>query len=398
MKFNVLNVSQSDQIVGGSDIYWLELAALLKNRGHLVSMFCASDNDEALPRVVDFNNPGFRDVFSFVYNFDAKRKIRPFLKSTDVVHLHIYYGKLTGSILSEIKKAGLPVVQTLHEYKVVCPVYTMHRDGANCYDCAGNRFYKCLTNKCNRGSYSRSLLSVVESYASLLSGSQNLVDKFIAVSDYQKKQIVAMGMPEEKITTVHNFVDCDDYEPSGFIGEYLLYFGRVEKVKGIDVLIKAISILKSNKKSVKLVIAGNGSYLEEAKEIVKNLGVAELVSFVGHKSKSEIAKLLDGCFASVTPSVWAETFGLTLLESFAKERAVIASNIGGMTEIVKDGETGYLVTPGSESDLATKIDFLSSNIGVAKEMGRRARAVVEEQFSPESHYQKIMKVYESVIK
>ena len=126
MKFNVLNVSQSDQIVGGSDIYWLELAALLKNRGHLVSMFCASDNDEALPRVVDFNNPGFRDVFSFVYNFDAKRKIRPFLKSTDVVHLHIYYGKLTGSILSEIKKAGLPVVQTLHEYKVVCPVYTMH--------------------------------------------------------------------------------------------------------------------------------------------------------------------------------------------------------------------------------------------------------------------------------
>ena len=126
--------------------------------------------------------------------------------------------------------------------------------------------------------------------------------------------------------------------------------------------------------------------------------MAELVSFVGHKSKSEIAKLLDGCFASVTPSVWAETFGLTLLESFAKERAVIASNIGGMTEIVKDGETGYLVTPGSESDLATKIDFLSSNIGVAKEMGRRARAVVEEQFSPESHYQKIMKVYESVIK
>jgi glycosyltransferase involved in cell wall biosynthesis len=398
VKFNVLNISQSDRIVGGSDVYWLELAALLRNRGHSVSMFCASESDEKLPRAVDFDSPGVLDVFSFVYNLEAKRKIKGFFAGVDVAHLHIYYGKLTGSILSEIKKAGLPVVQTLHEYKVVCPVYTMHRGGENCYECAGNRFYKCLANRCNRGSYSRSLLSVVESYASLLSGSQSLVDKFITVSDYQKNQIVAMGMPEDKIITVHNFVNCDDYEPSGFVGEYLLYFGRVEKVKGIDVLIKAMSILKKNKRNVKLVIAGSGSYLEEAKQMVKDLRVTELISFVGHQSKDEIAKLLDGCFASVTPSVWAETFGLTLLESFAKERAVIASNIGGMTEIVKDGETGYLVAPGSDSELASKIDLLSSNLGVAKEMGRRARTVVKEKFSPESHYEKIMKVYESVIK
>ena len=205
-----------------------------------------------------------------------------------------------------------------------------------------------------------------------------------------------MGFPEEKLTTVHNFVDYSQHSPSEFTAKYLLYFGRIERVKGIEVLITAMHHLREHK-DLKLVLAGTGNYLNDAKQLVEHLGLSDSVTFLGQCSQDEVSELLGGCFASVTPSIWAETFGLTLIESLSQERPVIASQIGGMTEILEEGSTGFFITPGNANELAERILYLYKNPSVAKRMGKAGRETVIERFSPEAHYTKIMQVYNTVL-
>ncbi|WP_339846528.1 glycosyltransferase family 4 protein [uncultured Halopseudomonas sp.] len=396
-KPSVLNINQSDLIIGGSDIYWKQLTSLLVEKGHHVKEFSSSASPtRSLPTAIDFNNPTITNALKYIYNREAKQKISYHLDSIDVAHLHIYYGKLTGSILGSIRSKQVPIVQTLHEYKLVCPIYTMHRNDKTCYACVNNKFYNCLLNSCNRGSLSRSLLTTAESYISLVTGSQKKIDAFITVSDFQKSEISKMGFPEEKLTTIHNFIDHSQHIPSNFTGEHLLYFGRVERVKGIEHLIRAMHHLRGHH-GLKLLIAGTGNYLTEAQKLVDELGLGRSIKFLGRCTKIEINRLLGSCFASVTPSIWAETFGLTLIESLCEERPVIASRIGGMTEIIEEGTTGYFVSPGDTRKLAERILYLYQNPIIAERMGKAGRRSAIERFSPEAHYRKIMQVYKTVL-
>lgn len=397
IRMKLLNVSQTDRVIGGSDVYFRALSDLLSAHGHAVENFCASEEDDRLPSHVNFNNPKLKDIINFIYNKRAGQLIshKVDVFSPDIAHLHIYYGQLSSSILPVLKKKCVPIVQTLHEYKLVCPVYTMYRNDSVCFSCSGGAYFNCIKNRCNRGSLARSCLSAAEQVVSKKNGSESFVDRFISVSQYQKNLLVKMGVRENKIDVVHNFVDTKSSVPSEFVGEYFLYFGRVEKVKGLDKLIEAVSLLKG--RGINLVVAGSGGYLDEAVEYSQSLGVSAKVKFLGHCSKSRIRKLLKGCVASITPSVWPETFGLTLLESFSEQRTVIASNIGGMSEIIEDGETGYLVCPGDVGSLAERIEYLYDNPQVAEAMGLRAGLVVNSKFSEESHYRKLMKIYEGVL-
>lgn len=396
-KPTVLNISQKDIISGGSDIYWRSLGQLLEINGHQVKYFSCSNSTPSLPSLIDFEKPGVKQILKHIYNPEAKKKILPYVENIDIAHLHIYYGMLTSSILTPLKKQDIPMVQTLHEYKLVCPIYTMERNGKICFDCKNNNFYNATKNKCKKNSLPRSVLSSIESYVSLSLGSQELIQKFITVSDFQKNMIVKMGFPEGKLETVHNFIDHTEYTPTPFIGEFLLYFGRIEKVKGIETLLRAIK-LASKKSNVKLVMAGTGSYLPSAIKLAEELEISDKVSFLGHCEKATINTLLGQCFASVTPSIWAETFGLTLIESLCMERPVIASNIGGMTEILEDEKTGLFVTPGSAIDLAEKISFLYENPSVCIRYGEAGRQAVIRKFSPQFHYQRVNEIYLELLK
>lgn len=396
-KATILNISQKDIISGGSDIYWKGLGQLLERNGHQVKYFSCSNSDPSLPSLIDFKNPGVKQALKHIYNTEAKKKILPYIESIDIAHLHIYYGMLTSSILTSLKKQGIPTVQTLHEYKLVCPIYTMERNGNVCFDCKNNNFYNAIKNKCKKNSLPRSVLSSIESYASLALGSQSLIQKFITVSDFQKNMIIQMGFPEEKLETVHNFIDHTEYDPKPFSGDFLLYFGRIEKVKGIETLLHATKLVLS-KSDIKLVIAGTGSYLPSAIKLAEELGISDKISFLGHCNKTTINELLGKCFATVTPSIWAETFGLTLIESLCMERPVIASNIGGMTEILEEGKTGLFVKPGSVSDLAEKISFLYKNPSTCIRLGNAGRDSVIKKFSPQHHYQRVNEIYLGLLK
>ena len=166
--------------------------------------------------------------------------------------MHIYYGQLTGAILQPLREAGVPIVQTLHDLKLVCPVYSLMSHGQICEACQGHQFWRATAKCCNRGSLSRSLLSTVESYVSRWAGSVDLVDRFISVSHFQRDKFVELGVPAEKITTIHNFIETAGVEPETTPGDYLLYFGRIERLKGIFTLIEAAALAPN----MPLVIVG----------------------------------------------------------------------------------------------------------------------------------------------
>lgn len=397
---NILNVNQSSIIRGGSDIYWQSLSGLLKENNHVVYDYYSIENGRdktncIYPKALDFENPDLMSILKYCYNVDAGKKIARFIsdKKINTAHLHIYYGKLTASILKPLCEANIPIVQTLHEYKLVCPTYKLYRNGNVCHECRNNNFYNALVNKCNRNSFSRSLLSTVESYVSLLCGSQSKIEHFITVSDYQRNEILKMGFAPHNVTTIHNFIDDSGFEPSHKNPEYILYFGRIEKEKGIDVIIDAARILCT--KNIKFILAGEGSYLNRARSIVNELGLSN-IEFLGYKNKNEIIELINGSFTVIAPSLWYETFGLVLLEAFSCAKPVIASNIGGMTEIINDGVDGFLVLPGSAEELAEKIEFIVSNPRQAQYMGEAGYKKQKSVFSKQAHFKKLMSVYSQV--
>ena len=401
MTLTVLNAGQNYYILGGTERYQFALSNLLEQHGHCVIPF-ATDNprNEATPWSkhfapdVNFTSPTVKDLLRFIYSKPAAVAIQSLLDevSVDLAHLHIYYGKLTASILEPLKQAGVPIVQTLHEYKIVCPVYTLMSQGEICQACQGQNFWHATRKRCNRGSLARSLLSTVESYVSLALGSISKIDHFITVSDFQREKTIEMGIPAEKLTTIHNFIDTSEIEPCSGLGEYLLYFGRLETYKGIFTLVEAASTLTD----VPLLIVGDGKARLELEKIIEQKNLHH-IKLLGFKQKDELLPLIRNSICTIAPSEWYETFGLTLVESFAHGRPVIASRIGGMTEIVTDTVDGNLISPGNVEELRSRIQWMATHRKQAVEMGLAGRLKVETKFHPELHYEKILALYKKVI-
>lgn len=397
----VVSIGQNYHIVGGSDRYLIDLAALLEQHGHESAVFAARHDknlpsrwSEYFPVGSNFDRAGLADIGRFIYSPEARMKMQALVRdfAPDIAHLHIYYGKITSSILAPLADRGVPVVQTLHEYKIVCPTYTMIRNGKQCYDCAGGRFYHCLFGRCNGNRLDRSLLSAVESYVSRRLGAVDKVSRFICVSQAQKDIIVKMGIPEEKCTVIHNFIgDIPADDQVEYRGEGVLYMGRLEKEKGIYDAIEACGMTGQ-----RLVIAGSGKEAEAARAFVSARGYAN-IEFAGFVGREVLSRLIRAAACIVVPSLWEETFGLVAAEGMSYGKPVIASRIGGLPEVVEDGKTGYLYDPGNVRQLAEKIDSLVSKPGQAAMMGKQARQRVLGHFTAEAHYNKIMALYAEVI-
>ncbi|MBW2072024.1 MAG: glycosyltransferase family 4 protein [Deltaproteobacteria bacterium] len=399
---NILNVGQNFFIRGGSDKYQFAITELLENKGHRVVPFAALHSENLptpwqryFPQKVDFDKPKPIDIFRYLYSVPAAKCMSRLLQDVaiDIAHLHIYYGQLTASILRPLKSRGIPIVQTLHEYKLVCPTYSLMSNGRICEACQGHAFWKAIWQRCNRGSVSRSFLSSVEAYISRILGSVSKIDHFISVSEFQRRKFIELGIPEQKITTVHNFVDCHCIRPSTSHGEHFLYFGRLERYKGVFTLLKAAADIRN----VPLYIVGSGKALPEMYRWTQKRQLSH-IRFLGFTKGRDLDNLIRQSICAIVPSLWYETFGLTIIETFAHGRPVIASRIGGITEIISDGEDGFLVSPGDAAELRVKLVQMAADNDLAMRMGHAARKKVQEQFSPEIHYKNLMSVYNKILK
>lgn len=399
----IVNVGQNYRIIGGSDKYMLELQNLLMKYGHEVVPFAADDPEnlpstfgEFFPKSVDFNNPKTSDICKYIYSRNAATKFNELLTKVrpNLIHLHIYYGKLTAAILPVARKLGIPIVQTLHEYKLVCPVYTSTRGGQICEKCSVGKYWPAMLYKCNRGKLSRSILSGMEAYVSHSMGSATVIDKFIAVSQYQRDKLISRGVDRERISTIHNFIDTENLHPKYVPGKYFLYFGRIERIKGVFTL---VDVMKKLGTSTKLKIIGEGN---AKSELINYLLVNEIanVEVCAAMSGDDLIKEIRNCLCVIVPSEWPETFGLTIVESFACGKPVICSNSGGMPEVVSHGRDGLIFEAGNREELGKYVTYMNNNRAIAEDFGRRAREKAVVQFSASKHYERLMDIYRQVLK
>jgi len=401
MTLRVLQISQNYFIRGGSDIMFFRNIELLKLHGHQVIPFAAqSPKNEPgewnhhFPLAADFEHPKPLDLIRFVYSMPARRSLEKIIQEyrPQIAHLHIYYGKITTSILPILKDAGIPIVQTLHEYKLICPVYSLVSINKICEACEGRHFYRALPRKCNSGSLKRTVLSVIESYVSRALGSVDSVDRFIAVSKALEQKVVKHGVPPEKVITLHNWLDVTDIQPASHIGHYFLYFGRIERLKGIFTLLEAASHVPD----IPLLLVGEGNAHTDVMELIQKTELAH-VKLLGFKKGDELQELIRNSICTLLPSEWFEPFGLTVLETFAHGRPVIGSAIGGIPELIDDGQNGFLFEPGNALALQTHMAWMAENPDRALEMGSAGRQKVETKFSQERYYTRLMEIYQDIL-
>jgi len=347
---------------------------------------------------VDYKKTGFKNrvniSFKLLYSFEAKRKMRQLLidEKPDIAHLHNIHHQISPSILPVLKEFKIPVIMTLHDYKMCCASYLMIANGSICEACKNGKYYQCLLKKCVKDSRSKSLLNTMEMYLhhNILK-IYDLVDIFISPSKFQKAKLEEMGF-NKKIIHLSNFVKIEDFVPIyNWEGRSISYFGRLSEEKGIGTLINAVKGL-----DVKLKLFGDGPIKNDFLSRIKNERLAN-IDLLGYKTGEELKKEIKKSMFFVIPSECYENNPRSVIESFALGKPVVGSRIGGIPELVKDNETGLTFEPGNSEDLRKKIEYLVNNPNKVIEMGKNARAFAERELNAEIHHNKLMKIYEKAI-
>ena len=392
----ILEISPYNFVHGGSDRYFLTVSQLLEQAGHEVHRFCKRD-DRNLPSKdaaffvpgIDPAQGGISDALRMLYSRAAARNLEALLDAhpIDLAHLHIYYGHFSGSILNVLKKRGIPSVQTIHDYKVACPISTFNRHGEICEDCQTARFWKTLQHRCNRGSLPRSALSMTEAYLTNALGAKTAMDRYIAVCRFQADRLIAHDLPAERVRVLYNFVDPEDFpqvtrrQPP----DSIVYFGRIERSKGIETLLKAfLAVPEKEREGVKLRFAGGGSFVGALKALIAEAGDPS-VEFVGFLNGEETGAFFETALCSVlTPFVY-ENCSMSVLESLSRGVAVIGSDMGGLPEIIRDRVDGWIVPPEDQNALSGVIRSILNDPQKAIAMGLKGREKITREFDPASH-------------
>ena len=397
---SVLMVNKFLYRKGGAEMYMFELAEMLRHSGMHTSYFGMDDprnaddkNAETFPSYVDFDEPDgtrakVRAVGRMLYSRDARSGMARMLARdhVDVAHLHNIYHQLSPSILGPLRDAGIPIVMTAHDYKLVCPVYTLTASGTLCTRCVGGSPWNAALHRCNRGSISGSAAVALESAIHRRRGAYEPIDVLIAPSEYLRERLIDGGHNPERVEVVPNFADCEAFDPTQEPGDHVLYAGRLSHEKGIDVLINSVAGT-----SIRLRVAGDGPERDALERLAARTGAD--VEFLGHLSRAGLRRELESALAVAVPSTWPENCPLIVLEAMAAGRAVVLSDVGGLPELARDGQEGLLVPAGDVRALRDALLTLQADHQFARRLGRagRERAVVE--FNPERHLVRILGIY-----
>jgi glycosyltransferase involved in cell wall biosynthesis len=392
---------------GGSERYMFALSGALTARGHQVVDFSMQD-DRNLPSRYSHHFAPHRDydargvealraVPAFIRSRAAARRMSDLLDEVvpDVAHLHNIYHQLTPSIIAPLSRRGIPVVMTLHDYKLVCPSYTMFAKGAPCYRCRGGRFYQAALTAC-AGSRARSTFLALEAYWQRISRVYDRVDCFIAPSEYLCNIMRAAGVPAARIEYVPQLSPNPDNSVTmtgeetrvldGLPGRFIAFVGRLSPEKGLAVLIDAVQRLRG----IHLVVVGDGP---QAGELRAECQARHLdhVTFVGHLGRAATERVIARCVALVIPSLWAENAPMVVLEAARAGTPVIGSNSGGLCELM-ERTAGLAVTPGNVDELARGIEQVW-NDATARERAGRAWRLHGGVHEPAEHVAAIESVY-----
>ncbi len=398
---NILFVNKFFHLNGGSERVFFQEREFLKEQGNTVIDFSMTDDrnfksiysDYFVPNIDYQNVKGIKKKISqgilFVHSSVAVKNIERLIarEKPQIAHLHNIYHQLTPSLIPVLKKHGVKVVLTLHDYKLICPGYLALKDNVICTECENGNFLKPFLLNC-QNSRSQGLLLSIEAFWHKWRKSYEGVDLFISPSWFLA-DLVSRRVSSDKLTVLKNGIDISEYTPNYSDSGYGLYLGRLSREKGIETLLDAQS--RNGKKLFPLKIVGTGPI---EKVLQKKYPDAE---FSGYQTGETVRSLISNAAYVVVPSEWYENCSMVVLEAMAMGKPVIGSRIGGIPEQVEDGKTGFLFKMGDVRELAEKMEVLSGNAGMRVEMGKASRQKIENEYALDAHFKNLMKLYENVL-
>ena len=388
---------------GGDAISTLTTGKLLEEKGHKVFFWGMAhpqnpvySTEKYFVDHVDYDRPvGMRlklkTGMNILYSLEAKRKIHALLKEIrpDVVHLNNFAHQLSPSVLDAIKKYDIATVMTMRDYKLVCPAYSMLLNGKPCERCKNGKYFQCFQNRCTKGSRAKSLINTIEMYLHhRILHIYDKLDGLISPSQFLRNKCHEMGLKRE-IVHLPNFVLIQDYQPQYEWNEKAItYVGRLSVEKGVHTLIESVKGL-----DIRLKIIGDGPLRGELEAKVQDEHI-DNVDFLGYRTGDGLQGEIKNSMAGILTSECYENNPRSVIEAFALGKPVIGARIGGIPELVRDGETGWTFESGNAADLRTKIEtLLTTPQETILEMGKTARNDVETHFNPDTHYEKLMAIY-----
>lgn len=406
----VLIVNTRHYAGGGDSTYAFNLADMLRANGHTVSFFAmqgprnvADSNADLFVSAIDFRAlnqnktplSALRVLTRSVYSLEARQKFARMLVrvNPDIVHVQNIHAHITPSVILESVHRSIPVVWTLHDYKLLCPNSHFIREpgGEICEECRGKVFIQAARRRCKKGSLQASSMAAIEAYTHRIMRVNDRVSAFLCPSGFLRDKLIQYGFDMGKTVHLPLPLPKDSFHPGTASDGAILFLGRLEPRKGIYSLLEAARLAPR----VKIILAGHVE--EPLKSRLPDLLPPNVV-YAGFQSGPDLLQLQRESSALVFPSIWYENQPMSILETFALGKPVIASDLGGMRELIGAEERGKLVPAGDAHALAEALIWLTEHPQDARRMGENAYQYATQYHSPESHYERVMRIYAKVRK
>jgi glycosyltransferase involved in cell wall biosynthesis len=326
-----------------------------------------------------------------VYNIPAYFEIRRQLEidRPDVVHVHSVYPMFSPSVLVACRRAGVPVVMTVHNHNLTCPTWYHLRDGRVCEVCIAGHEYRCVLKNCRNNILESSAYALRSGVARRFRLFHDNVSTLIVLTPFAKGRLLQAGFHDDQIAVVPNPMPLKQISAALPAGQYVAFAGRVSPEKGVETLRAAADLMPD----IPFKVAGDGPALSDL--MAKAPRNAE---FLGRLGPDKLRAFYENSRFVVVPSLWFEQFPMVILEAMGLGLPVIASRIGGLPEIVEEGVTGHLFEPGNAEDLAEKVRSLWRDPSLCQRMGKAGQQKVMREYSQDAYYHNLMAVYQTAIK
>lgn len=369
---------------GGEDAVVDQEKALLTAKGHDVQLLTV-DND-----TITGAWSQARTAVSSIYSFSSRAKVRKAIRqfAPELVHVHNFFPLLSPSVYDACEREGIPVVQTLHNYRLICPNALLYRNGRPCELCLARKVpWPGVLHACYRDSYfgSAALAAMISGHR--LRGTWDRHVTYITLSEFSRKKLIAGGLRDDRLFTKPNFVLADPGRGARAEG-FALFVGRLSEEKGIGTLLSAWTQLGTQK----LKVVGDGPLVTQVQA-----ATSSSIELLGRQSSDAVLKLMGEAAFLVFPSECYENFPRVLAEAFAKGLPILASRLGSAEELVADGRTGLLFNSGDASDLAAKAEWMFSHPEELNRMSLAARKEYEEKYTADRNYERLMQVYQAAM-
>lgn len=375
----ILNIHNIHAHPGGTEVFFDALTRLLRGRGHEV-VTLARDNTDLQGLFAKLSAFG-----AMIYSKSVYQEIRQLCEREKpaAAFVHNLYPQFSVSALDALRDAKVPVLMYVHDYKLTCPTAQHLRNGEICEKCLGGREYYAALHNC-RGSRAMSTAFAIRNAWARRSGSiEKSVTRYICPTQFVADQIGKGNYPKDRMRVIPHFVDLPDAPMREGVGEYFAFVGRVSPEKGVDTLIES-----ARATGLPVKIAGDPAQFPGVTETApKN------VEFVGKLNRDQLQVFLSNVRALIVPSAWFEVFGLVVIEALSRGIPVIASRIGGLPEVVQDGQTGLLVEPRNVTQLSEAMQRLWNSPDLAREYGQRGYDHVRREHSVETYYQRLTALF-----